>query len=202
MRSRACLSIDLPPLQKFLEKTLIIILTSDIFAIILRAGTVANLRPSFRSVPRGEDFRLNVGERLKWCVSGVSLGVHDLQWAWSLDPSLETVNISASIVSKNPCLKCACAESEYYSSNIVQEYLRNKTMGGARGVAFSVLGYNEDQFLRNYQCSGVPTNFLSFVIIDGVRPSDNRTEMTFNVISFTGDNTQGNYPMHTCMYCF
>ena len=130
--------------------------------------------------------------------------MHDLQWAWSLYPDLETVNISASIVSKNPCLDCGCAESEYYSSSIVQEYLRNKTVDGTRGVAFSVLGYKvaKDQFLRNWQCSGVPNNFLSFVIIDGVRPSDNRTEMLFNVISFTGDNTQGNYPMHTCMYCF
>ena len=130
--------------------------------------------------------------------------MHDLQWAWSLYPDLETVNISASIMSKNPCLDCGCAESEYYSSSIVQEYLRNKTMGGARGVAFSVLGYEffHGEHPMDLQCSGVPTNYLSFVIIDGVEPGDEQTEMLFNVISFTGDNTQGNYPMHTCMYCF
>ena len=137
-----------------------------------------------------------------WCVSGGSLGVHYLQWAWSQDPDLETVNISASVSDPNPCLNCECAESKYYRSSVVQEHLRNKTMAGARGVAFSVLGYKLTfaQFAKNWQCSGVPTNFLSFVIIDRVTLSDNRTEMMFNVISFTGDNTQGNYPVHACTY--
>ena len=139
-----------------------------------------------------------------WCVSGGSLGVHDLQWAWSQDPYLETVNISASVSDPNPCLNCECAESKYYSSSVVQEHLQNKTTGEARGVAFSVLGYkfpSAPYYAKNWQCSGVPTNYLSFVIIDGVKTSDNHTEPMFNVISYTGDNTQGNYPIHACM-CF
>ena len=129
--------------------------------------------------------------------------MHDLQWAWSLDPNLETVNISASIVSKNPCLDCACAESEYYSTSIVQDYLRNKTVDGARGVAFSVLGYElfHSELSMDFQCSGVPTNYLSFVIIDGVEPGDEQTELMFNVTSFTGATTEDKYSIHACM-CF
>ena len=141
------------------------------------------------------------GDRLEWCVSGGSLGVHDLKWAWSLEPDLETVNISAS-VSDQPCLDCGCAESNYYSSSVVQEYLRNRTVGGARGVAFSVLGYkvSRGRFAKNWQCSGVPTNFLSFVIINKVMSGDDKTELTFNVTSFTGDSIEESYLIHasTC----
>ena len=166
-------------------------------------GAVADERPSFLSIPREKDLQLNIGKRLEWCVSGGSLGVQDLKWAWSLEPNLETVNISAG-VSDQPCLDCGCAESNYYSSSVVQEYLQNRTVGGARGMAFSVLGYKVPggrQFAKNWQCSGVPTNFLSFVIIDKVDSGDNSTEMKFNVVSFTGDNTQGNYRIHAGM-CF
>ena len=160
--------------------------------------------PSIESAPNvTDDTELYFGQQLKWCVSGDTLGVHNLQWAWLLDSNLETVNISASIVSKNPCLDCACAESEYYSSSIVQEYLRNKTMGGARGVAFSVLGYElfHSELSMDYQCSGVPTNYLSFVIIDRVEPGDELKELMFNVTSFSGATTEDKYLIHACM-CF
>ena len=145
---------------------------------------------------------LHFGDRLVWCVSGGSLGVHDLWWAWSEDPHLETVNISA-IVLNSSCLSCDCANSTYYNSPIVRGYLRNnETVGGARGVAFSVLGYkfDRDQIAKSWQCSGVPNRFLSFVVIDGVNPSDDQTELMFNIISFTGNWTRENYSIHASMY--
>ena len=138
-----------------------------------------------------------------WCVSGDSLGVHNLQWAWSQDPDLETINISASVSDPNPCLNCECAESKYYRSNVVQKHLKNKTEGGgARGVAFSVLGYKIPavQTARSWQCSGIPNSYLSFVIIAKVEPRDHLTELMFKVTSFTGNNTQGNYSIHACMF--
>ena len=131
--------------------------------------------------------------------------MHDLQWAWSQNPSLETVNITAN-VSDPPCLNCDCAQSAYYDLDIVQRYLRNTSMGGARGVAFSVLGYEVPiqfaMFAKSWQCSGVPTNYLSFVIIDEVEPGDNETELMINVTSFTGESMQEDYAIHirTCMY--
>jgi hypothetical protein len=168
--------------------------------------TVQNQEPSILSAPKGKDLELNIGEQLKWCVSGGSFGVHDLQWAWSQNPSLETVNITAN-VSDPPCLNCECAESAYYDSTIVKEYLQNKSVGGARrGVAFSVLGYKFHYFAKSWQCSGVPTNYLSFVIINKVEPSDDQTELVINVTSFTGEWKQGNYSIHACtcfsVYCF
>ena len=139
------------------------------------------------------------GQRLVWCVSGFSFGVHDLQWAWSQDPHLETVNISAN-VSDTSYLSCEFVKSNYYSPT-VQEYLQNKTVGGARGVAFSVLGYkfNSDQFNMSWLCSGVPNYFLSFVIIDEVNPYDNGTKLLFNITSFTGHRIQENYSINACM---
>ena len=158
--------------------------------------------PSILSTSREEDLEVNIGEQLRWCVSGGSLGVHDLQWAWSQNPSLETVNITAN-VSGPPCLNCECAQSAYYDLDIVQRYLRNTSMGGARGVAFSVLGYEVPiaLFAKSWQCSGVPTNYLSFVIIDEVEPGDNETELMINVTSFTGESMQRDYAIHTRM-CF
>ena len=35
--------------------------------------------PSILSTSREEDLEVNVVEQLRWCVSGGSLGVHDLQ---------------------------------------------------------------------------------------------------------------------------
>ena len=95
------------------------------------------------------------------------------------------------------------AESAYYDLDIVQWYLRNMSMGGARGVAFSVLGYKVPfaPFAKSWQCSGVPTNYLSFVIIDKVEPGDNETELMVNVTSFTGESMQGDYAIHASM-CF
>ena len=121
---------------------------------------------------------------------------------WSQNPSLETVNITANILDP-PYLDCDCAESAYYDLDIVQWYLRNMSMGGARGVAFSVLGYKVPfaPFAKSWQCSGVPTNYLSFVIIDKVEPGDNETELMVNVTSFTGESGQGDYAIHACM-CF
>ena len=173
----------------------------DIVLLCTAAGTIADENPSIISEPKGEDLEVNVGEQLRWCVSGGSLGVHDLQWVWSQNPSLETVNITAN-VSDSPCLNCECAESAYYDLDIVQRYRRNMSMGGARGVAFSVLGYRlpSAQFAKSWQCSGVPTNFLSFVIIDGVRADDNLTELMFNVISFTGDSTPEDYAIRACKW--
>ena len=158
--------------------------------------------PSILSTSREEDLEVNVGEQLRWCVSGGSLGVHNLQWAWSQNPSLETVNITAN-VSGPPCLNCDCAEFAYYDLDIIQRYLHNTSMGGARGVAFSVLGYEDPtaQFPMSWQCSGVPTNYLSFVIIDEVEPGDNETELMINITSFTGESMQGNYAIHAGM-CF
>ena len=176
----------------------------DIVLLCTAAGTIADENPSIISEPKGEDLEVNVGEQLRWCVSGGSLGVHDLQWVWSQNPSLETVNITAN-VSDPPCLNCDCAESAYYNLDIVQRYLHNMSMGGARGVAFSVLGYEDPQiaqiamFAKSWQCSGVPTNYLSFVIIDEVEPGDNETELMINVTSFTGESMQGDYAIHTRM---
>jgi hypothetical protein len=162
------------------------------------SGTIADENPSILSAPKGKDLEVYIGEQLKWCVSGGSFGVHDLQWAWSQNPSLETVNITAN-VSDPPCLNCECAESAYYDSTIVKEYLQNRSVGGARrGVAFSVLGYRVAvaRFAKNWQCSGISTNYLSFVIIDGVQADDNLTELMFNIVSFSGDNTPGDYAIH------
>ena len=166
----------------------------DFVILCTAANTIADEKPSIHSAPKG-DLEVNIGEQLRWCVSGGSLGVHDLQWAWSQNPSLETVNITAN-VSGPPCLNCECAESAYYDLNIVQRYLHNTSVGGARGVAFSVLGYLD----KNLQCSGVPTNFLSFMIIDGVRADDNLTELMFNVVSFTGDSTPEYYAIRACKW--
>ena len=165
------------------------------------AGTIADEKPSILTAPKGKNLEVNIGEQLRVCVSGGSLGVHDLQWAWSQNPSLETVNITAN-VSDPPCFDCGCAESAYYDLDIVQRYRRNTSMGGVRGVAFSVLGYKLPvvRFAKNWQCSGVPTNFLSFVIIDGVRADDNLTELMFNVISFTGDSTPEDYAIRACKW--
>ena len=173
----------------------------DFVLLCTAAGVIADEKPLIPSAPRGEKLEVNIGEQLRWCVSGGSFGVHDLQWAWSQNPSLETVNITAN-VSDPPCLNCECAESAYYSLNIVQQHRRNTSMDGARGVAFSVLGYKFQsvQFAKNWQCSGVPTDFLSFVIIDGVQADDNLTELMFNVISFTGDSTPEDYAIHTCKW--
>ena len=179
------------------------ILSYNILAIsIIRICAAEDHRPSILSTSREEDLEVNIGEQLRWCVSGGSLGVHDLQWAWSQNSSLETVNITAN-VSDPPCLNCECAQSAYYDLDIVQRYLRNMSMGGARGVAFSVLGYEVPfaMFAKSWQCSGVPTNYLSFVIIDEVEPGDNETELMINVTSFTGESMQGDYAIHTCM-CF
>ena len=173
----------------------------DFVILCTAAGTIADEKPSIISEPKGENLEVNVGEQLRWCVSGGSLGVHDLQWAWSQNPSLETVNITAN-VSGPPCLNCECAESAYYDLDIVQWYRHNMSVGGARGVAFSVLGYSFSsvEISKNWQCSGVPTNFLSFVIIDGVRADDNLTELMFNVISFTGDSTPEDYAIRACKW--
>ena len=130
--------------------------------------------------------------------------MNDLQWAWSQDPHLKTINISASVSEPSPCLNCECASTAYYSSRVVQEHLQNMTAGGARGVAFSVIGYKVHirHFTQSWQCSGVPTNFLSFVIIDEVRPSDKLTKVMFDVTSFTGDVTSGGYSIQACMFIF
>ena len=66
-------------------------------------------------------------------------------------------------------------------------------MSDARGVAFSVLGYispvSGEVFSESWKCSGVPSHFVSFVIINDTRPEDNRTELTVSVTSITGDLT-------------
>ena len=162
--------------------------------------TVEDGEPSIEADPNEMD--VHFGERLEWCVSGDSFGVHNLQWAWSQDPDLETVNISDSVSDPKPCLSCECAEEKYYSLSVVQEYVQNKTMGGARGVAFSVLGYKiiANEIARSWQCSGIPNSYLSFVIIDEVEPRDVLTELVFNVTSFTGITTPGNYSIHACMW--
>ena len=174
------------------------------FFLSLFTATVVNEKPSIISPPKGEDLQLHFGERLVWCVSGGSLGVNDLQWAWSQDPRLKTVNISASVSEPSPCLNCECASTAYYNSTVVQEHLQNMTVGGARGVAFSVIGYkfHVSRLTRSWQCSGVPTSFLSFVIIDEVRPSDNLTKVMFDVTSFSGDVTSGGYSIQACMFIF
>lgn len=165
----------------------------------LSTATITDERPSILIGPRGEDLQQNIGQRLEWCVSGRSFGVHDLKWTWSQNPSLETVNISAN-VSDSRCVSCECADSIYYNSPVVKEYLRTKTVN--RSLAFSVLGYtfSSAQFDKSWQCSGIPTNFLSFVIIDRVMPTDDQTELVFNVTSFTEDYTPGRYRISACTF--
>ena len=151
--------------------------------------------PRIKSQPEGGNLLKHFGEQLDdWCIRGSSLGVSDLQWTWSQEPNLETINISAS--ANSSCLTCECATNY----PVVQEYLQNRTVGGARGVAFSVLFYTIPilRFNNSWLCSGVPTDYLSFIIIDEVKPSDNQTKLTFSVTSLPGDVISESYMINAC----
>ena len=78
-------------------------------------------------------------------------------------------------------------------------------MGGARGVAFTVLGYVvhslDKVIIDSWKCSGFPNRFLSFVIINEMKPEDNQTQLLFNIDSITGDNTRDDsYLIQTCTF--
>lgn len=139
------------------------------------------------------------------CVDGKSLGVRNVEWSWSEDLRLETVNITAN-VSDPPCLKCNCLE-EYYNKSppVIRQLLQNKTVGGARGVAFTVLGYvlhvSNKVIIQSWRCSPVPSHFLSFVIIKEMKPEDNQTPILFSIDSITGENTRDvPYTIQTCTF--
>ena len=85
---------------------------------------------------------------------------------------------------------------------MVREVWNETTAGGARGVAFSVLGYTASipnkTLMESERCSGLPTDYISFVIINEVKPEDNLTQLTFNITSIPGDKTIGQYQVKAC----
>ena len=150
-----------------------------------------------------ETIEIRIGQQLTWCVSGRTLGVHSAEWSWPSDPNLETINITTN-VSDQPCLKCSCIAEDYSTSHpAIKQLLESKILGGARGVAFSVLGYvihnPSENIVESWRCSGVASHYLSFVIIDEMKPGDNQTLM-FNIISAAGDITKGTYPIQVCEF--
>ena len=144
----------------------------------------------------------HIGELMFLCVSGTTFGVADLNWRWSHDSLLETINITSRL-SDPPCLTCDCAHSRYANHAVVRELLRNKTEDGARGVAFLVLGYmafesDGDIHIESEKCSGVPSDYLSFLMIEEARSEDNGTQVEVEVVALLGDSTERSFTLKTC----
>lgn len=142
----------------------------------------------------------HIGSPLQYCINGLTgFGVRELQWTWSRDDDLETVNITSELFDP-PCLSCDCFTS-YRDHHVVQELLQNKTVGGARGVAFSVLGYisssSDETILESWRCSGVATHFLSFVIVSELTEEDHRSQLSYMIHSLTGEDTDGDYAVQS-----
>ena len=159
--------------------------------------------PEIRFEPNERNLTIFVGRQLFLCVSGMTLGVRELNWQWLRDASLETINITSDLSAPpQPCLSCDCAYSRYANDDVVKHLLQNKTVDGARGVAFSVLGYiagdNVDVHIESERCSGVPTQYVSFMMVDDANLEDNDTHVMFNISSILGDLTTATYTIKSC----